>query len=401
MKSFKFLTAFFFLIFTAVVNSQWIQMASGLGNKEVESFAENGTYIFAGTLNPFNSGVYLSSNFGVSWIQTSFNNQNIYSLTANGSYVFAGTAFAPNGIYRSTNSGTNWSQTPLNNQSVWALSASGNNVLAGTYNGIYLSTNNGANWNQTFVIAQTVHDFAVNGNNIFAAVNGVHLSTNNGVNWSQTSLNLPTYSVCSNGSYVFAGTRDSGVYKSSNNGTNWVRANLNFQIYSFAVNGGNVFAAIPSIGPGVYVTTNNGVNWVQWSTGLPSDFLNELCIIGSYIFVGTGAKGNGSVYRRPLSELVGIQPVSNEIPKEFSLSQNYPNPFNPITNFEFRIARFGLVKLTIYDVQGREIAALINEELIPGTYDADWDASNYPSGVYYYKVTAGDFTQTKKMILIK
>jgi hypothetical protein len=92
---------------------------------------------------------------------------------------------------------------------------------------------------------------------------------------------------------------------------------------------------------------------------------------------------------------------NNEIAEEFSLSQNYPNPFNPATSFEFRIAEFGLAKLVIYDIMGREVATLVNEELRPGSYKADWDASSYPSGIYFYTLTAGSFTDTKKMVLIK
>lgn len=88
-------------------------------------------------------------------------------------------------------------------------------------------------------------------------------------------------------------------------------------------------------------------------------------------------------------------------PEKFSLSQNYPNPFNPVTNFGFRIAEFGLVKLTIYDAVGKEIAIIVNEEMQPGSYSVDWDASNYPSGVYFYKLESGSFVESKKMVLIK
>jgi hypothetical protein len=106
---------------------------------------------------------------------------------------------------------------------------------------------------------------------------------------------------------------------------------------------------------------------------------------------------------------VGINQLSTEIPEQYSLLQNYPNPFNPITHFEFRIADFGLVTLTVYNSIGEEIQTIVNEELSPGTYKADFDGSNLPSGVYFYRLEAFDpstplrvtFTQTKKMVLIK
>lgn len=114
------------------------------------------------------------------------------------------------------------------------------------------------------------------------------------------------------------------------------------------------------------------------------------------------------------SQPIGIEPISSEVPNTFSLHQNYPNPFNPATKISFGIpsnvkGEMSNVKLTIFDVLGREIAALVNEQLKAGTYEVNWDASAYPSGVYFYKLAVGDpstisghgFTQTKKMVLIK
>jgi hypothetical protein len=101
------------------------------------------------------------------------------------------------------------------------------------------------------------------------------------------------------------------------------------------------------------------------------------------------------------SQTIGINTISTETPEAFSLKQNYPNPFNPTTNFEFRIADFGFVNLTIYDAMGREVETLVNGELKPGTYKAEWNASNYPSGVYFYRLNTENFFDTKKMMLIK
>ena len=104
------------------------------------------------------------------------------------------------------------------------------------------------------------------------------------------------------------------------------------------------------------------------------------------------------VFTKPI---IGIKPISNEIPNGFSLSQNYPNPFNPSTNIGFRIAHFGLVKITIFDVLGREVSNLVDEQLKPGTYEVNFDGTNLPSGVYFYKIEAGNYSETRKMILVK
>jgi hypothetical protein len=90
-----------------------------------------------------------------------------------------------------------------------------------------------------------------------------------------------------------------------------------------------------------------------------------------------------------------------ESPTSFMLSQNYPNPFNPSTTFEYSIAKQSSVLIRIYDLIGNEIETLVNEEKPVGTYELTWNASNLPSGVYFYQLQAGDFVETKKMILMK
>ncbi len=96
---------------------------------------------------------------------------------------------------------------------------------------------------------------------------------------------------------------------------------------------------------------------------------------------------------------------NNEIPSEFMLYQNYPNPFNPATKIKFALPNSSFAKLVIYDILGRELETIVNEQLKPGTYEVDWSAvgggSNYTSGVYFYIISTGDYSQTKKMILVK
>ncbi|HEY3249678.1 MAG TPA: T9SS type A sorting domain-containing protein [Ignavibacteria bacterium] len=138
--------------------------------------------------------------------------------------------------------------------------------------------------------------------------------------------------------------------------------------------------------------------------------LRELCALVKNYY--------NSCYTAPA---IGIEPISNEVPGEFKLYQNYPNPFNPVTTIRFEIplwrgvdadgGRGVLTKLIIYDALGREVTTLVNEKLSPGAYEINWpacrscgagrDASDYPSGVYFYKLIAGDYSETKKMVLVK
>jgi hypothetical protein len=100
--------------------------------------------------------------------------------------------------------------------------------------------------------------------------------------------------------------------------------------------------------------------------------------------------------------VVGVgEKTASGIPTKFELVQNYPNPFNPATNFQFSIANSQLTILKVFDVLGREVATLVNEVKQPGTYAVQWDANNVASGIYFYRLQAGEFTQTKKLILLR
>lgn len=102
---------------------------------------------------------------------------------------------------------------------------------------------------------------------------------------------------------------------------------------------------------------------------------------------------------------IGISPISNIVPKSFNLQQNYPNPFNPTTNIKFDVASSGFAKLVVFDILGREVATLVNEELKAGQYAVNYNAANLPSGVYLYRLTVdgtnSTFVDTKKLILVK
>jgi hypothetical protein len=98
---------------------------------------------------------------------------------------------------------------------------------------------------------------------------------------------------------------------------------------------------------------------------------------------------------------ISVKNISQEVPKGFHLMQNYPNPFNPNTKFEFQIVKSGVVNVTVFDILGKEVETLVNEQLQPGTYKVDFDGSKLSSGVYFYKLETGDFAATKKMLLVK
>jgi hypothetical protein len=114
-----------------------------------------------------------------------------------------------------------------------------------------------------------------------------------------------------------------------------------------------------------------------------------------------GEYGTG-LWRRPKSELVtSAQFSSIGSPHAYGLSQNYPNPFNPKTGVRFQVPGVSDVKIIVYDLLGREIAVLVNEKKAPGSYEVKFDASGLSSGVYIYRLTAGNYVECRKMVLVK
>ncbi len=130
------------------------------------------------------------------------------------------------------------------------------------------------------------------------------------------------------------------------------------------------------------------------------DNANNLYISGISLGTNTNLDAIGIKYSQP----IGINPISIDIPKSFKLHQNYPNPFNPITKISFEIPVIGTnvyTSLTIYDITGRIVSVLVNEQLQPGKYEIEWNAENFTSGVYFYTLSTGNYKETKKMLLIK
>jgi glucose dehydrogenase len=99
--------------------------------------------------------------------------------------------------------------------------------------------------------------------------------------------------------------------------------------------------------------------------------------------------------------ITGVKDKTSQLPTEYSLSQNYPNPFNPSTTISYQVASTGKISLKVYDLLGREVAKLVNEVKAQGSYIVTFNATKIPSGVYFYRLTAGTFTQAKKMLVVK
>jgi len=155
-------------------------------------------------------------------------------------------------------------------------------------------------------------------------------------------------------------------------------------------------------------STNGGASWsadMRLTNNLDGSGRPTVSVSGSKVHIVWYdlRDGNPEIYykRDPTGNPIGIINISSKVPEKFSLSQNYPNPFNPVTNLEFGISDLGFVSLKVYDILGNEIETLVNENLSAGSYSVEWDAANYPSGTYFYRITTENFTDVKRMMLVK
>jgi len=210
---------------------------------------------------------------------------------------------------------------------------------------------------------------------------------------------------------VFSNYNIGSLWYSSNGGTTWTNVEGNLG----GANGPSVrWAEIFYVQSVMHIVlaTSTGVFYTQTLNGTSTVWTQEaVSSIGNVVSVHAefrdadktlviGTHGRGAFQTQVLTP-ISVQPISTEVPKGFSLSQNYPNPFNPSTNIKFEISKNSNVSLKIYDMLGKEVATLVNENLGAGTYNSVWNASGFSSGIYFYKIKAGSYTEVRKMILVK
>jgi hypothetical protein len=148
----------------------------------------------------------------------------------------------------------------------------------------------------------------------------------------------------------------------------------------------------------VFISTDWGASWQELADGLPNTVAMHLDYhqASGKLRIGTHGRGTWEA-----TGLIGVINYNNQVPDKYSLSQNYPNPFNPVTNIHYQIIKSGNVRLTVYDMLGRTVETVVNQNQKAGTYTVQFDASRLASGAYFYRLQTSDFTETKKMILTK
>ena len=287
-----------------------------------------------------------------------------------------------------------------NDNSGWAV-GSGGTILKTTDGGTNWipQTSDTTEWLNSVHFTNDTTGWAVGGNGF----EGIILNTTDGgTNWnSQTGgTMLPLSSVYFTDDTGWAVGVGGTILNTTDEGTNW-----NFQtsgttedLYSVQFIDNNTGWAVGTNGAILY-TTNGGTNWNSQiggtKEGLFSVHFNDNNTGWTVGDSGTILKTtNGGV------SFVEEQEI-DEIATNYSLTNNYPNPFNPSTKIKYSVPKSSNVVIKVFDILGKEIETLVNEEKQTGTYEITWCAENLPSGIYFYRIQAGDFVETKKMILLK
>jgi len=380
-------------------------------------------------IDPQNSDVYLSRYEGLAGsVANNFNLGQVWKSTDNGNAWTKISSGLPDG-------------TPY--LIMDKISGSpGNRTLYCTifHHGVYKSTNSGQSWfsiNQGLA-ADSVSVWRIsvnpsNSNELFIGLNnfgkgaGLYKSINAGNTWSKVN-SLPNYDVLQikydkTSGNVYTSLTDNwnynttgGLYKSTDGGSSWNKIMDDSRIIDFEIDPANsdrIFAASQSwflynasLNPGIYLSENGGNNWTNITNGLSNTYIMFIKLNPfnhNQLYAGTNG---GGVFVTNI--VTGIETEKNILPKKFELFQNYPNPFNPGTVISFQLPAFSKVSLKIYDLLGRAVAILVNEEKPAGYYKINFDASKLSSGVYFYriaihsdKMTAGEYINSKKFILLK
>jgi hypothetical protein len=368
----------------------------------VDDFMSDGTATYAAT----SGGVYFSPDSGISWSPRSNGlvNDQVTSLAMNGTSIFAGTTF---GLYVSNDDGESWTIVDsMSTSQISALVSNSGKVFAGTSGqGVFISTDNGGTWApaDSGLKSLAITGFTISGGNVFVGTSGqgVYSYTGGVPAWSAVNPGLTNTAItclASKGTNLFAGTAG-GPYTSTASSINWNpitdSGQVAVSINAIAASGPYLFCGT-NVGP--YLSTDNGNTWESMLTGLPlnTQGITALAISGSNAFAGAY---QGGVWVGSLTGITAIDAQPSQIPAAFALSQNYPNPFNPTTVIRYQLSAPCFVVLKVYDVLGREVATLEDAKKSTGIHEVEFNGAHLASGVYFYRLAAAGFSETKKMLL--
>lgn len=312
-----------------------------------------------------NSGkIYKTSNGGDNWSSSNCIECGTEDDFLQVSFINENTGFAPGGsLYKTVDAGNNWYKIPEMPNALFGFFHPLYNDWLFSYNS-YKSTNNGNNWINSGTIPPLTQGWFVNNTSGWAI--GGHSSTQH-------------------------------IYKTINGGESWVLIKSPQIRYSKlqAISSDTIWVASENK---ILRTYNSGLNWIIFEIEYQGFYHSDFQFLNGKTGWITSLN---KLYYTENGGSVNVNNISNEIPFQYNLFQNYPNPFNPTTKIQYQIPKAGFVSIKVYNINGKEIATLVNENHQPGTYEATFDGSNFASGIYFYSIKTNDFSSTRKMMLIK
>ncbi len=420
-----FLATFLFIPFST--HAQWILKTNGLPEGLENPFCI-GTYgcniaLISVTSSSVQRPLYYTSDTGnnwnkINWPGDTMQIETVIDLCLTGPDTFyIGTETGR--IFKTTDTGNTWTlqfanDTLTNFINYIEIFDSDNGIamgdgVSGDVPVFLKTTNGGVNWNS--VNSQPIGQYSgdiwrrvdfVNPDTGYFYETGInpqklYKTTDGGVTWNETNFNSSASLLKFYDDNFGLITNFSEMYKTIDGGTNWnTITNLKNALDIEYISKDKILAVNDSI----YYSTDGGGNWNGYYlgvTGYDMEIKDSTC--------GWILAWNGKVFfNNNLDILTSFNERISSAPIKFSLLQNYPNPFNPSTKIKYSVsntANGAFVNLKIYDVLGREIATLVNENKRPGEYEVTFNGSKYPSGIYIYRIEANNYTASKKMILLK
>ena len=288
-------------------------------------------------------------------------------------------------ILKTTNGGGLWETQNIHNKLFNSVFFINSNIgwLTESSGTIYKTSNAGTSWDSVSFITSDIYEASYRAT--------IFLDTLNGI-------------CCNN--YDMTGNSGGEIYKTTDGGYKWhLVETTTTQILSITREpSSNLLYAVGynhyAWGSSICYSTNAGDNWIE-ETNSVYPYLRAIDITANR--TGWAVGYNGTILRNSnlvSNEIIDSTGFSNNV-GNYSLYQNYPNPFNPTTKIKYHLPEFCNVELTVYDVLGRNVNTLVNEEKPAGFYEVEFDGANLPSGIYFYNIKAGNYSQTKKMIHLK
>ena len=445
-------TLVFYLLVTQICFAQWVQV--GLNEESIKDIAVQNSNIFAVTSN--NGKLFRSTDNGANWtmivdscardVEISLTGKVFMVIDSSLNYNF----WDPHSLISSMDNGVTWAQVNILEQIQDSI-PSGVGITR-VYNGITISPTGSVFCNISYNLYRTMNQdcialsdddgitwstpgMGVIGGRLFdfkdqswitigresgrygGTYEHLNLSNDDGNTWNYlgwvqgTSSEMAYVKVIgffSNDNIITGGIEyDStgtptipAIMLSTDMCSTWTKiSSLNSQVGLSYSSGSEEGMLIGTDSLGVFLFSDEGDSLGSRNEGLTNLNIQALTLDNNgYVYTGT----ENGVWRRPLSEITSVEEQEiDEIPTEFLLSQNFPNPFNPNTKIKYSVPTSSQVTIKIFNTLGEELETLVNEEKSAGSYEIIWTSKQLPSGVYLYQLKAGNYINTKKMILLK